>query len=186
MSSAARYHPRAPRYVFRASDHCLMRYAGMDTKGRSSRASIRDLSASGLSFVMSPGHAPTEGDVLKVEFALPFGQGASSSLPKQVAWFATVVRVESRLEWQPERGEQIATIIALRFRQLPRRITQAIHRSLHGQTSEANGETDLEVSNSSAADQAIFWTLAIVLILAMVLMALPAAVWLKPLHSLFS
>ena len=130
--SAARYYQRSPRYVFRPDDKSLMRFAGMDTKNVAAQANVRDLSETGLSFTIEGDSAPFENELLKIEFAVP-GEGPKG---RQIAWFATVVRVETRSNWNPETGDQKETLIALRFRQLPPPFQKAIQDSLGGKTNE--------------------------------------------------
>ena len=101
MSIAHRYFTRAPRYVFQSEDGTLVRFAPMQTKGLISRAVIRDLSETGLSFTLPITEdvvsLPDEGSAIKIEFPIP-------GSPKGIACFATVVRVEKRTEWMPEWG----------------------------------------------------------------------------------
>ena len=143
MSSAARYYQRAPRYVFRPNDKSIMRFAGMDSRGLSSHANVNDLSATGLSFLVDGPIIPMEGDLLKIEFGVP-GR-------KQIAWFATVVRVESRTDWNPELGDRSRTLVAIRFRQLPVPFQKAIQKSISGRLSgdEEPGGIDLRTQTAS-------------------------------------
>ena len=126
--SAARYFQRSPRYVFRPGDRSLMRFAGMESKGHATPARIRDLSSTGLSFMVDGPESPFENELLKIEFAIPGD--------KQVAWFATVVRVETRNEWIPHQGDKSHTLIALRFRPLPPQFQDAIEKSINGRINE--------------------------------------------------
>ena len=138
MASAARYYPRAPRYVFRPEDESLSRFAGMAKNGQPTHARVRDVSATGISFVVAAGSAPREGDMLKVEFGLP-GK-------KQFAWFATVARVESQVEWEPTLGTRALTIVGLRFDKLPARLAKAISRAVNtGKQSAPFDTSEIEI-----------------------------------------
>lgn len=182
MSSAARYYPRAPRYVYRPDDQSLMRFAGMETRGITSRARVRDLSFSGMSFTVKSTDAPRRGDMIKVEFGVP-GQ-------KQIAWFATVVRIERRSDWDPEFGRLARTVVAIQFRQLPPPFTRTIHKSI-GRLIGMRERGDESVFNFNARsstpikDLAVFSALSGLLLAAFVGMAVPPDLWLRPFHSLF-
>lgn len=130
MSAAHTYTQRSPRYVFQAQDGTLVRFAAMQTKGIASRAVIRDLSESGLSFTVpiTETSLPDEGFPLKVEFPVP-GRGT-------IACFATVTRVEQREEWVPEWGSRGYHLIALQFRHLPTPHLRAIQKGLQGRVSD--------------------------------------------------
>ena len=139
MSAARIYNQRPARYIFQAHDSSLVRFAAMETRGISSKAIIRDLSESGLSFTLPmTEHAdalPEEGSTLKVEFPIP-GRD-------QIACFATVMRVEQREEWVPEWGNRGFHLIALQFRHLPTLHLKAIQRGLQGH-SEAHHDAEAE------------------------------------------
>jgi hypothetical protein len=166
-TSAARYYQRAPRYVFRPDDKSLMRFAGMDTKGVKTPAQIRDLSSTGLSFMVESEDAPFENELLKLEFTLPGS--------RQIAWFANVVRVEKRSDWSPETGHQPYTLIALRFRKLPHAFHHAIERSLNGLVDE---DHQIVSDNADPAAMAKFYGLAIALFGSFFWMSLPLGQWL--------
>jgi hypothetical protein len=173
MSSAARYMPRAPRYVFRPEDERLMRFAEMDTRGSTSRARVHDLSTTGLSFICDGDAVPFEGDMLKVEFGLPGS--------KQIAWFATVMRIESRREWDPELGDRIYTLIALKFRELPPAFYRAIEKSVGNYDQAGKSHEDQAVFTSPKAEGlATLAFLSFAVVACMALMALPPEIWLKP------
>ena len=174
--SAARYYQRSPRYVFRPGDNSLLRFAGMDTKGQTTHARVRDLSATGLSFVFDEINganrpdtlgAPFEGELLKVEFGVP-GK-------KQIAWFAIVVRVETRSEWHPEKGDISFTLIALRFRELPQPFQQAIEQSVNGRVNEEEHVLDESADPSALA---AFCGLSLTLLLSLYWLSLPLSTWL--------
>ena len=101
-----------------------MKFADLESRGVSSRARVHDLSSTGLSFIVDTDETPMTGDVLKIEFDVP-GR-------KQIAWFATVVRIEQRTEWDPELGDRTFTLVGLRFRQLPAPFRNAIQSSVGG------------------------------------------------------
>jgi hypothetical protein len=169
MSSAARYMHRAPRYVFRPEDERLMRFAEMDVRGSASRARVHDLSTTGLSFICDSIDVPFEGDMLKVEFGLP-GR-------KQIAWFATVVRIETRTEWDPELGNRSFTLIALKFRQLPAPFFKAIEKSVN--IREHDGSTS-DFHTPNAKNVATLIALSLVMIVGMAVMTMPPVIWLLP------
>jgi hypothetical protein len=173
MSSAARYFQRSPRYVLRPGDRSLMRYAGMETKGDATPARVRDLSATGLSFVVDGDNVPFENELLKVEFNIP---GDKAGKNQQVAWFATVMRVETRNDWDPQLGDQTFTLIALRFRPLPRALHNAIEKSLNGRI------TPDEEPLPSTQDASALFTLAAAtsaLLASMLWMCLPLSKWIS-------
>jgi hypothetical protein len=108
-----------------------MRFAGMLTRNRAATARLRDLSETGLAFVLENSDftkhihgLPDEGDMIKIEFTVP-GR-------KQIACFGTVVRVEARTEWSPEFGDQPFLLIAVQFRNLPTLHLRAIQLGLQG------------------------------------------------------
>jgi hypothetical protein len=165
-TSAARYYQRAPRYVFRPDDKSLLRFAGMDTKGVKTPAQIRDLSSTGLSFMVETEEAPFENEILKLEFTLPGS--------RQIAWFANVVRVERRSDWNPEAGDQPYTLIALQFKKLPHPYQQAIERSLNGRVDEE----EQVVTGTDPAAMVKFCGLALALLGSFFWMSLPLDQWL--------
>lgn len=177
MSSAARYFSRAPRYVFRPDDESLMRFAGMEPHGSILRARIHDLSTTGLSIVVASGYAPEIGEMLKIEFGLPGS--------RQVAWFATVVRVERKNSWDPDLGDREYTLVGLRFRQLPAPFASAIKRSLESRIESTETTNLLEAGPDTAHERKMFWFMGAVLAILLALMALPPSIWLHPFYSLF-
>jgi hypothetical protein len=110
-----------------------MRFATMHARHKASSTRLRDLSESGLAFVLErlEGHypdLPDEGDMIKIEFTVP-GR-------KQIACFATVTRVESRHEWSPEFGDKPYLLIAAQFRNLPDVHRRSLHLSLKGRATQ--------------------------------------------------
>lgn len=140
MTAARVYKQRPPRYIFQTGDSSLVRFAEMQTRGIASRAVIRDLSESGLSFTLPltehPDTLPEEGSPLKVEFPIPGHD--------QIACFATVTRVEQREEWVPEWGDRGFHLIALQFRHLPTLHLKAIQRGLQGRVEEELSFTQIK------------------------------------------
>jgi len=190
MSSAARYISRSPRYTFRLEDENLMRFAGMAKAAYSSRARVHDLSSTGISFTVDPKEAPASGDMLKIEFGLPGS--------RQVAWFAEVVRVEARHEWDPELGDRKFTLVALRFRQLPAPFAKAIQKSLGPRLKHKKEKDDgsfadsidqeFEIARDDAPpgyqSQMLFWAVTLGMLLSLTLLALPEKFWFLPFHHI--
>lgn len=172
MSSAAPYYQRSPRYVLRPGDRSLMRFAGMDTKGESTHARVRDLSSTGLSFIVEGDAVPFENELLKIEFDVP-GH-------RQIAWYATVVRVEARSEWSPHAGDQMFTLVALRFRQLPSQFTQVIEQSVNGRI---NAEEEPLPAHADPAAVATLIGFGFALLFGFYWMSLPLIEWLKLVHA---
>ena len=154
-----------------------MRYAGMDERGSSARARVRDLSATGISIVVASDLAPKIGEMLKIEFGLPGG--------RQVAWFATVVRVEHKNEWDPDLGDREFTLVGLRFRQLPAPFRAAIRRSLNDRSKGAEKTNLIDASADTARERTMFFLMTGVTGATLVLMSLPPEVWLAPFRALF-
>lgn len=176
MSSAARYHPRAPRYVFRPEDESLMRFAGMDTRGITLKARMHDLSTTGLSIIVNSNQAPEIGQMLKIEFGLPGS--------RQVAWFATVVRIERKSEWSPDFGHREYTLVGLRFRQLPSAFTKAIKKSIERKVEDDEFNL-IETAPHVLHELRMFWFMSAVLLILLTLMAVPPSIWLEPFRALF-
>jgi hypothetical protein len=129
-SGAQAYLARSERYIYRPQDSSIVRFAEMGTKGIASRAVIRDLSDTGLAFMIersSDDFTLDSGDMLKIEFTVP-GR-------RQIACFTTVMRVEERSEWDAEWGQKGFLLIALQFRQLPQAHLRAIREGLKNQSS---------------------------------------------------
>lgn len=111
--------PRAPRYVLGPSDDNLMRFAFMETQGRSAalKTTLVNLSETGLAFLIDPVLAPDLDEIIKIELPIPGAQ--------QIAWFGKVVRIEEQepLQWwflkarAPE--ERPSALVAIRFEELP-------------------------------------------------------------------
>ncbi len=85
-STAGRYWARSPRYILRASDSKLLRFAPNDQNSPAVDATVIDLSQTGLAFTVAKQSTPAVGSVIKVEFSVPEQE--------QIAWFARVRRVE--------------------------------------------------------------------------------------------
>lgn len=144
-----------------------MRFAGMDTKGESTHARVRDLSSTGLSFLVEGDAVPFENELLKIEFDVP-GH-------RQIAWFATVVRIETRSKWTPHAGDQIHTLVALRFRQLPPQFAEAIEQSVNGRI---NADEEPLSTHADPAALAVFAGFSIALLAGFYWMSLPLNTWL--------
>lgn len=179
-ATAGRYFPRSPRYVLNANDQNIMRFAAMNTRGKSSIARLRDLSETGLAFTLptSPEGPteglPDEGDAIKIEFAIP-GE-------KQMACFATVMRVEARTEWDKDWGNRGYTLIALQFRNLPKGHLRSLQISLTGHTSQAQDEQIIndDTSLTSLSRALSLGGAFLLLTLALFLMVLAPQAWLSP------
>lgn len=173
MSAARQYHTRTPRYVLKAEDESLMRFAGMETKGIAYRARVRDLSATGFAFVVGGAEPPEEGEVLKIEFTVP-GRG-------QIACFATVIRVDRREDWDPEIGTREQTLVACQYRNLPSLHARSIELSLKSRTS-SEGEYDWESDRRKHA--VALAGLSLILVLCMSFLAQSPAFWISTVRSL--
>ncbi len=175
MSAARHYFPRSPRYVFQADDSNLVRFAAMETKGIASKAVVRDLSESGLSFTLPITEniltLPEEGSPLKVEFPVP---GRST-----IACFATVTRVEQRTEWVPEWGDRGFHLIALQFRHLPTLHLRAIQRGLKGRV---QGESELDFANLKRSHTLAFCGMSLALSVCFYAMTFSAHGWSQIFH----
>lgn len=173
LSVAQRYHVRSPRYVLMADDLRLMRFAPMQTKGVIYSTQVSDLSETGLAFTLEAHEAPEEGDMLKIEFTVP-GR-------KQIACFATVVRVDRMTDWSPDFGDRNYRLIGLQFRNLPEAHRRALRLGLEGRASE-------EVfQNWSAVRRKQIWSFSGVCLAAcasLFVLAHPPEAWLAPLRSL--
>lgn len=178
MSAAQRYHVRAPRYVLSTEDHRLMRFAAMETRGVSVTTELRNLSESGLAFTLPANEPhPDEGDMLKIEFTVP-GH-------KQIACFATVVRVEESSEWDPNLGFQGQKIIGLQFRNLPEPFRRALRTNLEGRaTSEETTEGASELNALRAKHFRAFAISSVAMLASLYLLAIPMTSWLAPFKAL--
>lgn len=176
MSSAAsQYRPRSPRYVLRADDHTLMRFAGMETRGITMQAQVVDLSETGLSFsIGTQSDAPEEGDMLKVEFTVP-GR-------RQIACFATVVRVQTHSEWDPVLGSRSYRTVALQFRHLPKPHLRALQVGL---SEKVIPESSFEWTQIPRSHIVTFWGLALSMCFGLYVIALPVSKWIGTIRSIF-
>lgn len=172
--SAARYIPRAPRYVFRPQDQRLMRFKGMNVNASASRAVTRDVSESGLSFIVDENESPFDGEILKIEFTLP-GR-------RQIAWFATVARTETKIDWDPIRGYHSQTVIGLRFHRLSKVLSRELKRSLDGKVED---EETPDLRAATRGQFALFAALMLGALISLVVMTLPPTHWLQPFRALF-
>lgn len=204
MSSASRYYPRSPRYTFRPNEQRLMRFKAHDSRSDSTHAEVRNVSTTGLSFVVPAGGAPKVGDMLKVEFSLPgaLSQEGNSMkrtlknpLNNQVAWFAEVIRVESNLEWTPWQlddmtnisqhfNRQVVTIVAIRFKNLPSGITKALTQSLQGKRLD-DESADFDVSHVNQKELVLLSAFTALGLVSMILMAIPTHLWIATFRVLF-
>lgn len=119
---ARRYFERPPRYVLNASDNSMMRFRDSEPNGLPVNANVVDVSATGMAFVMEGPEIPYLHETLKVEFTIPGKQ--------QIACFANVVRIDLVKKWHPDRGEEFATKVALKFQELPFVYQRALQKSL--------------------------------------------------------
>jgi hypothetical protein len=174
MSTARHYFTRSPRYVFDHSDESVVRFAGMHTRGIIHRAAIRDLSESGLAFAIGETQPPEEGELLKIEFPIP-GR-------KNIACFATVIRVEKRSDWDPEWGDRGHTLIGLQFRNLPTAHFRALQKGLDGRVAHEN--FDWQTSRRTHAFA--FAGLSLALALGAWAMTQPPQAWLGFFRGFFS
>lgn len=164
-----------------------MRFKGMDQSVHSTHAEIRNVSESGLSFVVDAGQAPEQGQMLKIEFKLPPtapGPGRVGLKQDQLAWFADVVRVESRMEWHPAAADRLVTVVALRFHNLPSAMRGVLSRSLRDQDF-VHEQPDFQEVARDHHELALFCGLSILAVMALGILALPANQWLAPFRVLF-
>lgn len=177
MSSAAtRYQTRSPRYVLNANDHVFMRFAGMDTRGTAVHAEMINLSETGLLFTIpaTPEIAPPEeGDMLKIEFTIPNH--------KQIACFATVIRVEQQTDWSPDLGDRHFQIVALHFRNLPHFHQRALQLGLIGKPSQDDSNQSL---SRPTAETFIFAGLTFALFINFYLLSLKPQAWINAVRFL--
>jgi hypothetical protein len=153
-----------------------VRFAGSEANGTIARARIQNLSATGIAFVVASQEAPQAGELLKIEFTLPTGRSA--------AWFATVVRVEHKSEWDPEIGDRDFTLIGVRFRHLPQDLATAIHRSLGPRANEDDASAVFNAGPDMLKEKKLAALYGVLLILCFALLALPPQAWLAPFHAL--
>lgn len=86
MSSLARYHGRAPRYILNTEDDSLIRVAGPKQTPWEEGTEIKNVSLTGLAFLAASDLCPILGEVVKIQFTPP---GAM-----QVACYGIVIRLE--------------------------------------------------------------------------------------------
>ncbi len=112
--SLAKFYPRAPRYVLRSNDQKIIRYASDREGSRVFSTRLLNLSETGMAFLVRASWVPTIGSRLKVEFPVPGGD--------QVAWWATVVRLEEyegSPGWKSEWQHETVYLVGVRFHELP-------------------------------------------------------------------
>lgn len=88
MTSLARYHGRAPRYILNTQDDYLVRVAGPKQVPWEEGTEILNVSLTGLAFTAPSDLCPLLGEVIKIQFTPPGGQ--------QMACYAIVTRLESK------------------------------------------------------------------------------------------
>ena len=114
---AKKFVPRAPRYVLRAHDNKIMRYALDHNRTDIYTTTFINLSITGLAFIADPASAPPIGSLIKMEFPVP---GA-----EQIAWWGKVVRIQeyrSLPTWYFNHGippESNDVLVAVNFEDLP-------------------------------------------------------------------
>lgn len=166
-----------------------MRYAELETKGVSAAASVHDVSETGLSFTVSFEHdVPEEGDVLKLEFALPRTPEIRNRNPanpvrpnrrsraNQIACFATVIRTELRSEWDPELGDLNYRLVAVQFRNLPTGHLRILQKGLRG---HLKAEESIDWRRLERAQTLLFGLSAAALTALVYVMAQPLDAWLR-------
>jgi hypothetical protein len=198
-SSAEQYHSRAPRYILNPTDQSMMRVAPMRTRGQAIPTRLLDVSESGLSFMVradSPNASaselatadlraselPDEGEMIKIEFTVP--------KRKQIACFATVIRVETVEEWHPDFGQITFSKIAIQFRNLPSAYKLHLQKSLASiapvdakETDVIDLSSDFEWPNISWQDWFTLGAIVLGLLLTFFLMNVPLNVLVSALQS---
>jgi hypothetical protein len=186
-ASSRRYIPRAPRYVLSANDSQVLRFAPMNTRGQAQVTSLRNLSTSGLAFTLPYNElastiesvtTPSEGDVIKIEFSVP-GR-------KQIACFATIVRVDELVEWDSETGNRHYLLIAVQYRNLPSAFIRSLEISLKNRNTAATEEDAvIDLSKYRHLSQLTVFTAAtLAMLLSLWYMTLPPSVWLLVIRNL--
>lgn len=100
----------------------MMRFKSENPDGTALTAKVVNVSETGLSFTMNSDEFPEVEEVLMIEFTVP-GK-------KQIACFASVVRIEPQDDWHPSHGETSLVRIALTFLQMPAPYKRALKESL--------------------------------------------------------
>lgn len=88
MTSLARYHGRAPRYILDTEDNYLVRVAGPKQVPWEEGTEILNISLTGLAFTAPTDLCPVLGEVIKIQFVPPGS--------KQMACYAIVTRLDSK------------------------------------------------------------------------------------------
>lgn len=128
-----RFVPRAPRYVLRPNDNQMLRFAPNKVHNRSHSTRFLNVSETGLAFLIERSSAPTIGELIKIEFAVPGGE--------QIAWFAKVIRLEeySPNAWwthQDSLDHHRDVLVGIQFHQLPDAHRQSIRVHLQAKFRE--------------------------------------------------
>lgn len=131
MSSLARYHARAPRYVLDTEDESLIRLSGAERLAWEENTELRDVSLTGLSFTAPQDLSPQIGEVIKIQFAVPQAQ--------QMACYAVVIRIE--------KINQFENLVAVHFYKLDR--TQRLNL-VQGLSHKTKNSRDLFKSNNTS------------------------------------
>ena len=165
MSVAYRYFTRSPRYVLQTFDETLLRFASLQTRGQSSSTKVLNLSETGLAFEIHPDDAPSEGDVLKVEFDVPH--------QSRIACFATVTRIEP--------GE-LFHLVGLQFRNLPKAYRRLLAQGLKDCV---NTELVVDWQNFRRKQLATFAGVSVATLALLFLMTVPTESWIRTLRMIF-
>lgn len=86
MTSLARYHGRAPRYILNTEDDSLIRVAGPKQTPWEEGTEIKNVSLTGLAFMAPTDLCPILGEVVKIQFTPPGSQ--------QIACYGIVIRLD--------------------------------------------------------------------------------------------
>lgn len=99
-----------------------MRFKNGATIGAPITAKVVDVSETGLSFSVKGDEFPDLQETLMIEFTIP-GK-------KQIACYATVVRLDAQTSWSPEHGDLDVVKVALTFDKMPAVYREALRTSL--------------------------------------------------------
>lgn len=88
MTSLARYHARAPRYILNTQDNALIRLSGAEQLSWEESTEIQDISLTGLAFTAPQDLSPQIGEVIKIQFSVPSSE--------QMACYAVVIRIQNK------------------------------------------------------------------------------------------
>lgn len=116
----------APRYTLRAHDAKGMRFSRKRKGAEIFDTEIVNISETGLAFRSLAEHAPNIGETIKVEFHVPGDR-------YQLAWFATVIWLETPFNMAYRRKEKVKA--GIQFHDLPRRhrdiLSQGLRSKFH-------------------------------------------------------